>query len=337
MIPEATALDGVFPAVVTSNKDPLNAGRVKVVFPWLDGEVESHWARLVQPYAGKQRGLFFMPEVGDEVLVVFELGSFDQPLVIGGTWNGNDVPPEPGDPDGHNDHKVFETRSGHKLQFGDKPGAEFIQLNDSSLNNVVRWDSVNNTVSITAATGDIYIEAPQGAINLKAREIFFKVTDASKRTVGGNESVTVKQSASEGASNSKKWTASTSLTSTSKKVDLTSSSSFTVSGGSAKIDITQQDADKITVGGATTDTVGSLSVDADEVFEKAKVRTWSIGSASLKADMAITFDGSGPVTLMAGMTNVDAGGGDFSLLGSVVATLGGLILLQGGQLAFAPP
>ena len=66
-------LDGVHVALVTNNKDPENQGRVKVRFPWLDDTAESHWCRLSARYAGKDRGMYFVPEVGDEVLVVFEL------------------------------------------------------------------------------------------------------------------------------------------------------------------------------------------------------------------------------------------------------------------------
>ena len=151
------ALDGLYPAVVTSNADPLNMGRVKVIFPWMDNNVESNWARLVQPYAGQQRGMFFMPEVGDEVLVVFELGDFNQPLVIGDSWNGVDKPPEPGDPEGENHAKVIETRSGHRFIFDDTPGKEYIQLSDCSLQNIVRWDSYTNTLTVNAKTGDIIV------------------------------------------------------------------------------------------------------------------------------------------------------------------------------------
>jgi uncharacterized protein involved in type VI secretion and phage assembly len=329
-------LDGLYPGIVTSNQDPLNAGRVKVSFPWLHDAETSNWARLVQPYAGKERGLFFMPEVGDEVLVAFELGDMNQPMVIGGTWNGEDPPAEPGDPDGNNHHKVLETRSGHKLHFDDTPGAEFILLQDSSTNNSVRWDCASNTVSITARTGDIIIKAPTGTITLTAREVLAKATNSAKQTVGGNQTTSVKDQAVERMGNSKTLTASTSLTGKAQMVQLTSSSSFAVSGGSASVEVNDQTSSKTTVSGPTTDTAAKVELEATDVFERAAVRTWTVASMEISAT-AVTFDASGPVTFSAGAFNCDAGKGELSLLGDSVRTLGGMIMAKGGQLNFNPP
>jgi len=57
--------------------------------------------------AGKDRGIFFLPEVDDEVLVAFENGDINQPYVIGSLWNGVDVPPETNS-DGKNDVKLID-------------------------------------------------------------------------------------------------------------------------------------------------------------------------------------------------------------------------------------
>ena len=57
---------------VTDNQDPLGMGRVKVRIPMLGAQDESNWARIVATGAGNARGIYFLPEVDDEVLVVFE-------------------------------------------------------------------------------------------------------------------------------------------------------------------------------------------------------------------------------------------------------------------------
>jgi uncharacterized protein involved in type VI secretion and phage assembly len=57
---------GVTIAIVTNNQDPKKMGRVKVKFPWLSENDESDWSRVVSPMAGKERGLFLLPEVDDE-------------------------------------------------------------------------------------------------------------------------------------------------------------------------------------------------------------------------------------------------------------------------------
>src|SRR5687768_7153196 len=83
---------GVVIGIITNNKDPDKLGRVKVKFPWLSDTDESFWARTATPMAGNQRGMYFLPEVDDEVLVAFEHGDLRFPYIIGALWNGKDKP-----------------------------------------------------------------------------------------------------------------------------------------------------------------------------------------------------------------------------------------------------
>jgi uncharacterized protein involved in type VI secretion and phage assembly len=87
---------GAVSGVVTNTDDPENLGRVKVTFPWMSDDIESDWARVVSPGAGNGRGFFMIPEVGDEVVLIFDHGDFDHPYVVGGLWNGKDKIPGPG-------------------------------------------------------------------------------------------------------------------------------------------------------------------------------------------------------------------------------------------------
>ena len=86
---------GLLPAVVTNLKDPDGQGRVKVRFPTLSDSEESWWARVVQAGAGHTRGAVLLPEVGDEVLVGFTGTGVASPYVLGGVYNGKDLP-DPG-------------------------------------------------------------------------------------------------------------------------------------------------------------------------------------------------------------------------------------------------
>lgn len=100
---------GVVMGVVTNTDDPQNWGRVKLKFPWMADDVESTWARVMGIGAGKKAGLAVVPAVGDEVLVGFEYGDFDRPVVLGGLWNGKmDLPPEVGRVSG-NDKPLVRT------------------------------------------------------------------------------------------------------------------------------------------------------------------------------------------------------------------------------------
>lgn len=79
-------LFGFYPALVTSTKDPLGQGRVKVKLPWSpDGGGDSYevWARLAVYMADLHRNVWFLPRPNDEVLVGFEGGEPGSPFVIG--------------------------------------------------------------------------------------------------------------------------------------------------------------------------------------------------------------------------------------------------------------
>lgn len=81
------------PGGATTHTDAF--GRVKVQFYWdrVGGfdENSSAWVRVAQSIA--HHGTFQVPEVGDEVLVVFLQGDTREPVVIGSLWNGDDPPP----------------------------------------------------------------------------------------------------------------------------------------------------------------------------------------------------------------------------------------------------
>lgn len=91
----AHALALPYLARVTGVDDPLNLARVKVELYGLDTSSDAAvWARVACPFAGADRGGFFIPQEGDEVLVVFVGGDARHPVVVGGLWNGAASPPE---------------------------------------------------------------------------------------------------------------------------------------------------------------------------------------------------------------------------------------------------
>ena len=121
MFPEPPAEDreklwGIYVALVTDNRDPEGLGRVKVTFPWRGVRDESYWARVLSPATGSECGFFFLPEVGDEVLVAFENGELEHPVILGGLWNGRDKPPyEEG-------RRLIRSRKGHEILLHDRAG-----------------------------------------------------------------------------------------------------------------------------------------------------------------------------------------------------------------------
>jgi uncharacterized protein involved in type VI secretion and phage assembly len=82
-------------AVVKSVLDPEGKGRVQVQLHGPDPEGEALvWARVAVPFAGSNYGAFLLPDVDEQVLVVFSGGDVRYPIVIGSLWTGADDLPE---------------------------------------------------------------------------------------------------------------------------------------------------------------------------------------------------------------------------------------------------
>jgi uncharacterized protein involved in type VI secretion and phage assembly len=154
---------GVYPALVVDIVDPEGQARVRVKLPWApdsEGEDYEVWARLAVLMAGDNRGTWFIPDVDDEVLVVFEAGDVRHPCVIGALWNGRDAPPESMDGGGQNNRKTIRSRNGVTVRFDDSqgtetltletPGGQTVKLRDGP-GEVVIADANGNTIKLAAS------------------------------------------------------------------------------------------------------------------------------------------------------------------------------------------
>lgn len=158
------AAKGVAVAVVCEIKDDSGQARVRVSYPWHSTPHQSYWARIATPMAGKDRGIYFLPEVDDEVLVAFERGDVRFPYVLGSLWNGKDPAPEKNG-SGDNDIRVIKTRKGHKLTFDDgSKGLVQLELNDGK---TLKID--DDGIKIDDGSGNsLVIESRSGSISLTA-------------------------------------------------------------------------------------------------------------------------------------------------------------------------
>ncbi|MBV9301601.1 MAG: hypothetical protein JOY62_01155 [Acidobacteriaceae bacterium] len=145
---ESGKVYGVAVGIVTNNKDDNGMGRIRVKLPWLSDDQESWWARVGTPMAGGGRGAYFLPEVGDEVLIAFEHGDMRFPYVLGSLWNGQDKPPTTND-DGKNNIRVIKSRSGHIVRLDDTDGDEKIEVIDKTQSNSITLKSSDNSITIT--------------------------------------------------------------------------------------------------------------------------------------------------------------------------------------------
>lgn len=86
-------ITGLMLGLVEEVDDPLGQGRVRVRFPALGSDALSNWAPIASAMAGNDRGVWFVPERGDEAVVAFDRGDPSWPIVLGFLWNGADAAP----------------------------------------------------------------------------------------------------------------------------------------------------------------------------------------------------------------------------------------------------
>ncbi len=230
-------INGVVVGIVIDNNDPQKMYRVKVKFPWVSEsdanltnaadqqDFPSTWARVTTMMAGPDRGVFWLPEVDDEVLVAFEHGDLRRPIVIGSLWNKVD-PPIHGGGDGANDFRTFFSRSGHVIQFQDggssnkeriviqtkvaagdadkdptergghfilidhSDGQERIEVSDGERKVFVLVDSTNQKVAIHSEDGDIEVSAPNGTITLNCKKL--RISASSTGSIQTDSSLKIK-------------------------------------------------------------------------------------------------------------------------------------------------
>src|SRR5512138_2963741 len=185
---------GVVVAVVTNADDEEDIGRVKVKYPWMADDAESDWARLAILGGGPEAGFAAIPAVGDEVLVAFAHGDFNQPYVLGVLWNGkNKVPPETKKASQGEQPLVREwrSRSGHFIAMHDNADKKIqiktargytVTLDDKNRNIAISGPgnlkiNMNSEITIEGganlsikAAGDITLEAKK-VLNLKGLQV----------------------------------------------------------------------------------------------------------------------------------------------------------------------
>ena len=154
-------LIGVAVAQVVSNLDSLGQGRVQISIRWLTDA--QPWARVAVLSAGHDRGTWFIPQVGDEVLVAFEHGDPLQPYVIGSLWNSTDTPPATATTDPIM-RRLVKTPAGHVIELDDTK--QSITITSSSGQKVA---ITPEKIDLSAGNGasEVTLET-SGTITLKA-------------------------------------------------------------------------------------------------------------------------------------------------------------------------
>jgi uncharacterized protein involved in type VI secretion and phage assembly len=154
-------------ALVTDNHDPKGLGRIRVRFHWMKPSEKTPWLRVSSPHGGGDKGMFFIPEIGEEVIIGFEGNSPTKGYVDGTVYHGK---AKNSYSNAGNDVKALQTRSGNQVIMNDADGS--ITIKDPS-----------NNVIILKGDGTIEINAPN-KITLNTKEIEMNAEVSIKMQAG---------------------------------------------------------------------------------------------------------------------------------------------------------
>lgn len=186
-------VNGLVVGIVKENIDPEGMHRVLVEYPASNtkGKVESSWARICSPMAGKGRGLVVIPDIDTEVVLCFSYRSL-HPYILGGVYNGKDDKPEPyHNDDEENNIRIFWSRNDSMVVFDDTAGAEKIQFGVLAQTRLdvksgVIWqdlDAPNKTLT-EYSDGDTCWTAGEN-ISIKCKTLEMKSSDNITMKTGG--------------------------------------------------------------------------------------------------------------------------------------------------------
>lgn len=179
---------------VVANWDKKHPGMVQVeIFLGEAGKNRTDWVRVAQSYAGKGFGSYFLPEVGDEVVLAFNLGDRDHPIVIGSLWNQVDTLPEDTARE-KNDVKRLRTKGGHELVFTEESGKETLTLHTPG-GLTLQMDDKAKSVTIQDKDGKnlMTVDGKNGAVTVTAeKKITLDVGSGSLELDGQGKKATLK-------------------------------------------------------------------------------------------------------------------------------------------------
>jgi phage baseplate assembly protein gpV len=157
---------GLVTAKVRSREDD---GTYRLDYLTMGSDEPSAPARVMMPMAGGKRGTYFFPEPGDEVVVAFEAGDTNLPVILGAVWNNNDHPPDQAKQSAANNVRTIVSRSGHELTFDDTPGSEKVTLRTQGGHTLTLDDQpAAPKISLTTTQGRTLVldDTPPGQISL---------------------------------------------------------------------------------------------------------------------------------------------------------------------------
>jgi uncharacterized protein involved in type VI secretion and phage assembly len=174
-------------------------GTYELQFLGMGGTAPSAPARMMMPGAGNKRGMYMMPEMGDEVVVAFESGDSNSPIILGGLFNSQSPTPDQANPSSANNIRTIVSRSGHEVTMDDSAGAGKVTVKTSGGRSLTLDDTGSITLGTPAGltiqfddtSGSLTISAPLAitlqstAVNIQGTTVSITATGAITLTTSG--------------------------------------------------------------------------------------------------------------------------------------------------------
>jgi phage protein D/phage baseplate assembly protein gpV len=144
--------------------DPEGLSRVRARLPLL-GDIESDWMPVLVAGAGADKGLAVIPEVGDDVLIVFPQGDVAYGIVLGGLFGARK---SPGLGDKGTRPFAFRTGKGQAITLD---AANGLVRMETGAGDVIELGPKGTSVH---ATQDLRIEAPGRTLTIRAKAVNFE-------------------------------------------------------------------------------------------------------------------------------------------------------------------
>ena len=181
--------DERIPSIVTGlvkeNFDAEHPGMVKVDYYLGEhGKNKTGWVPVMSPYAFKNCGAYAMPEVGTEVVIAFNMGDRNCPIVIGCLWNKKNDVPKKTSVEG-NTIKRFLTKGGCEVEFNDEKEKESIEVTTPN-KLMIRIDDEKKSITIQDKDkkNQIVLNSEDGSISIAAgKKLSLKVGGQTKITL----------------------------------------------------------------------------------------------------------------------------------------------------------
>lgn len=161
---------GVTTGIVKENWNKDFPGKVKVeILLGEEGQNVTGWIPVMTQYSGSSYGFYALPEVGAEVVVAFNMGDRNCPIVLGTLWNNkNKLQSETAND--KNTIKSFKTKGGCEVTFDDENGKARVEIKSPGKFSISIEDE-KKLIKIKDESGDngITIDAEKGEMKLNAK------------------------------------------------------------------------------------------------------------------------------------------------------------------------